>query len=100
MRTIYAIRDRVANDLAGHAMYTLFVFRTDAQAVRYFSDAVFDSKSVLAAHPGDYELIACGYIDDIGQITLHSLDKPRIVLTGDALIAATTDHQPKLVKES
>lgn len=92
MRTIYAIRDRVANDLAGY--FPLVVFRTDAQAVRYFGDSIAAEKSALSAHPADYELIACGKLQDDGTITSQST---RIIITGDALIAAS---EPQLVKEA
>lgn len=96
MKTIYAIRDRVANDLAG--FYSLLTLRTDAQAVRYFQDSMNLDKSAIAQHPQDYELIACGEIEDRG--TIHAHGEPRIVITGEALIAATTEHQPpQLVKE-
>lgn len=96
MKHIYAIRDRIANDLAGY--YPLVVFRTDQQAVRYFADSLQQERSALAAHPADYELIKCGSIDDDGQ--LHQLERPVVIITGDALIAATTEHEPKLVKEA
>lgn len=96
MKHIYAIRDRIANDLAGY--YPLVVFRTDAQAVRYFADSLAQEKGALAMHPSDYELILCGSIDDDG--TIQQLQTPRVVITGDALIAATTEHQPQLIKES
>lgn len=85
MKTIYAIRDRVANDLAGY--YPLVVFRTDAQAVRYFGDSAVAEKSAIGAHPQDYELIACGQIDDDGTIQHYAT--PTIVITGEALIEAS-----------
>lgn len=94
MKTIYAIRDRVANDLVGNQMYTLFVFRTDPQAVRYFADAILDASSVLAKHTGDYELLALGTLADDG--TLRAQNTPKLIITGDALVAAQT---PKLVTE-
>lgn len=97
MKFIYAIRDRLAQDLVGMQMYTLFVFRTDQQAVRYFADSILDDKSVLAKHPADYELVHLGTIAEDGTITS---ERPRIVITGDALIAATTTHQPQLVQEA
>lgn len=81
---IYAIRDRIANDLAGY--YPLVVFRTDAQAVRYFGDSLAQEKSAIAAHPGDYELVHLGMIFDDGKITPEQT--PRIIITGAALIAA------------
>lgn len=85
-RRIYAIRDRIALDLAGY--YPLVVMRTDAQAVRYFGDSLAETKSSLGAHPGDYELIYLGEIDDDGTIRAQS---PELVITGSTLIAATQE---------
>ena len=93
-KTIYAIRDRVANDLIGNQMYLLMIFRTDAQAVRYFADAVLDDKSILNKHPTDYELLALGTISEGGDITS---DTPRVVITGDTLVAT---QSPTLVREA
>lgn len=96
MKTIYAIRDRIANDLAGY--FPLVVFRTDAQAIRYFHDSIFQGeKSALAAHPADYELISCGHLEDDGTINGF---ETKIIITGDAIVAVATDHQPKLVKDA
>lgn len=95
MKNIYAIRDRIANDLAGY--YPLSVFRTDAQAVRYFADSLAQEKGALAMHPSDYELIRLGRIEENGDMFA---DGTTVIITGDALIAATTEHQPQLVKES
>lgn len=92
MKHIYAIRDRVANDLVGY--YPLVVMRTDSQAVRYFGDSLAQEKSALGAHPNDYELIRCGAIDDDG--TIQQLHTPQIVITGAALVAAST---PQMIGE-
>lgn len=82
MKNIYAVRDRIANDLAG--MFPLVVMRTDAQAVRYFGDSLVTEKNALAAHPDDYELIYCGVLHDNG--TIEAVE-PTIIITGTALIA-------------
>lgn len=95
MRTIYAIRDRVANDLVGY--YPLVTFRTDQQAIRYFADSIAMEKSALGAHPNDYELLALGTIQDDGQITDQP---PQVIITGTALMAMMTEHTPTLVKEA
>lgn len=99
MKTIYAIRDRIAGDLAGY--YPLVVFRTDQQAIRYFGDSLNAEKSALAAHPQDYELIQIGRVEDDGQ--LHAMPTPTIVITGTALLAlmAPPDRsQLELLKEA
>lgn len=99
MKTIYAIRDRVANDLAGS--FPLVVFRTDAQAIRYFADSMQIERSALAAHPNDYELISCGTIEDDGHIGVpHGT---MVIATGEAImtmIKESQQHGVQLVKEA
>lgn len=98
MKTIYAIRDRVANELVGMSMYMLFVFRTDQQAARYFQDAINDTSSVLNKHPSDYELVALGVIADTAEGEIFKTNGVGLVIaTGDAILAA---QQPQPVKES
>lgn len=101
MKKIYAIRDRIANELVGMSMYMLFAFRTDQQAIRYFADAIMDEKSILNKHPADYELVSVGQLHETaaGEIILTD-GTHHVIITGDALIAATTEHQPTLVRES
>lgn len=94
MKYIYAIRDRVANDLAGY--FPLVCMRTDAQAVRYFGDSIASEKSAMAAHPQDYELVKLGTITDDGRINSHD---PEIIITGTALVSMI-EGKPALVKES
>lgn len=91
---LYAIRDRIAQELVGRMMYCVMSFNTPAQAARYFADAVNDESSVLNKHPGDYELIHLGTITHDGTITPDPIS---IIITGDALIAT---QQPTLVKEA
>lgn len=98
-RKIYAIRDRIAQDLVGHSMYVLMVFRTDAEATRYFADAILDPKSILAKHPGDYELIHLGDLTPEGYI-LDTVTTANIIITGSALVAAMGPDKPELVKEA
>lgn len=82
MKTIYAIRDRIADDIAGNN-HALVIFKSEPQAVRYFGDILAAKDTALSQHPNDYELIACGTIDDDGTIQ-HALS-PRIIITGTAL---------------
>lgn len=86
MRTIYAVRDRVANALAGNEQFCTFLYRNDQQAIRYFGDALATEKTLLHQHPQDFELIACGSIKDDGGIELNP--EVRVVITGEALTAA------------
>lgn len=85
MKSIYAIRDRLAQELVGLSMYLLMCFRTDEQAARYFADAINDDKSILNKHPGDYELLRLGTINERGQIAVSA--DPQLILTGDTVIA-------------
>lgn len=90
MKRIYAIRDRVANDLAGQ--FPLVCMLTDAQAVRYFGDSMQVERSAIAAHPEDYELIYVGFLKEDGTIISTP---PAIVVTGAALIAAQEPKEDK-----
>lgn len=94
MKTLYAIFDRIANELVGLRMYTIMCFRTNEEAARYFSDAINDTSSILNKHPSDYTLVRLGQIDDLGNITAT---KPELVVTGDTLLAL---QQPAPVKEA
>lgn len=96
MKTLYGIFDRLAKELISTGMYMVFAFRTDQQAIRYFMDAILDEKSILAKHPSDYELIRLGIIDEAGNI-LPDANASCIVITGDAVIAATTEHETHTV---
>lgn len=112
MKNIYAIRDRIAQDLAGQ--FPLVVLRTDAQAIRYFADSIEMKGSALGTHPKDYELIKCGEVNDIGAVlpvgATFQQDKivignsePIVIITGDALITMMQDQQHstvQLVKEA
>lgn len=97
MKQIYGIRDRLAGALVGNAMYLLMCFRTEQEATRYFADAIFDEKSILAKHPADYELVCCGTLDEDG--TIVQLDTPAIVVTGDTIKTLFT-AEPTLVREA
>lgn len=97
MKTVYAIRDRIANDLVGN--FPLATFRTDAQAVRYLADSIGQERSALGAHPNDYELIKVGSLTDDGL--LFAFPNPEVVITGTALVAMMApDGKPELVKEN
>lgn len=92
MKNIYAIRDRVAQEIVGLRMYTLMVFRTQEEAARYFADAINDQSSILNKHPGDYELIMVGHIiDDTGRIDGNG--EPELIITGDTVIALQADQR-------
>lgn len=90
MKSLYAINDRVAGEIVGLSMYLIMCFRTDQQATRYFADAINDEKSILNKHPGDYELLRLGTINEKGQIAISA--EPQVILTGDTIIALQQAH--------
>lgn len=90
MKTLYSIRDKRVNELVGNQMYIAFCFRHDAQAVRYFADAVLDKSSILNKHPDDYELVKLATIDEEGNITDANVIP---LITGTALLASQPDNQ-------
>lgn len=97
MKKLFAIFDRIAQEIVGRQMYAVMTFRTNEEAARYFADAINDETSVLHQHPSDYSLIFIGEISPSGNITAkHNAE---IVVTGDALIALQ-DKAPQLVKEA
>lgn len=75
-RSIYAIRDTVAQDIIGG----LLVFPHDAPAIRFFSDACAEKGSILNQHPQDFELLDLGQLETSGEIS--NLHCPRLVITG------------------
>lgn len=100
MRYIYSIRDKAAEDLVGSMMYILFVFKTDAQAIRYFADAMADEQSILGKHPEDYQLIKMGEIADDNEIKGYEAPHRRIVMEGASLAAALSAKKPLNIDEN
>lgn len=90
-KQIYAVYDRVAQDIVGG----LFVFTHDAPAIRIFVDGLNDSSTMLSKHPEDYALVCVGDLLDVGEETGYGgqvRDYPctdafhgsRLVLSGQA----------------
>lgn len=80
-KQIYAVYDRVAQDITGGLM----VFTHDAPAVRIFVDALGDESTILNKHPNDFELVCLGEFDNPdGRIELTGYLQHRSVLTGEA----------------
>lgn len=94
MKQIYAINDRIANELVGLRMYVLMAFRTDQEAARYFADAINDTTSLLNKHPNDFELVKLAHLSAAGDLVAATRT---VIITGDALIAT---QQPALVTEA
>lgn len=98
-KDLYAIRDNVAQDLIGTQMYIIFAFQTPQQAIRYFADALLDEKSVLNKHAEDYDLIELGTLQETADGPIIVSDnRQKLIITGQALLAAQQIGTPKLVK--
>lgn len=76
---IYAVRDTVADAIVGG----LQLHRADAAAIRTFGDIASQRDSIVAMHPGDFELVCLGSIDGL-SITPDA----RVVITGAQWLAA------------
>lgn len=96
MKRIYGIFDRIAKELIGRQMYMLMCFRTDQEAARYFADAINDKSSMLNKHPGDYELVLLGHIeeDNLSAPLLTAENQYTIIITGDTLVALQAGDIP------
>ncbi|ALS03686.1 VP5 [Gokushovirus WZ-2015a] len=67
MLGVYSVKDTAVN-----AFLTPFFARTDAEAVRSFSDACMDTKHQFAMHARDYELYRIGTFHDVnGELDTH-----------------------------
>lgn len=84
MDTIYAILDKLSNDIIG----PLWVLKHDAVAVRQFADIASRPDNMVSQHLGDHELIAIGTLGEDNNIT----PEYRVVITGTAWKAAQTEQ--------
>lgn len=80
MKTIYAIYDNKAAELTGGVI----LVNADPAAIRMFSDAANDQKTLISKHVQDFDLIALGQMGD----DLNIEPGFRVVLTGKAWAAA------------
>jgi len=85
IRTIYAIRDTLAETLLGG----LHLFITDAQAIRFFGDLASDNQTAIARHPNDHELVKLGELDERTGV-VQAFVSPFVVITGAQWRAAQT----------
>lgn len=78
-KQIYAVWDKIAQDLTGGLM----VFTHDAPVIRIFTDGLADASTMLNKHPQDYDLVCLGEVDtQDGECVLFGMNKPRVVLSG------------------
>lgn len=77
---LYQVMDNKAANVMGPVMNT----PADAVAIRHFTDALRDNKSMLGQHPEDFDLLCLGSQEETtGEITPY-IGGPRVVLTGKA----------------
>lgn len=76
MRWLYVVRDVKAEDVGEQVM----VCKSDAVAVRAFTDALLNPNNFMAKYPEDYELLEIGSLGDDGRI--EAPESPRTVLSG------------------
>lgn len=89
IRHIYALYDNVAQAIVGG----LILHYHDAPAIRNYSDIANIPGSTVGEHPGDYDLLDLGTLNEDATITAEK----RTVLTGAAWVAA---QKPKLTGDT
>lgn len=96
MRTgIYAIFDKVANDLFG-GQHALLISREDAAAVRVYTELLSDPKTIVGKYPADHDLLFLGELEEDYCISDDSLGhQPRTVLEGQAWLALNKPPTPE-----
>lgn len=85
---IYAILDKVTNDIVG----PLHTHKHHASAIRLFGDIAAQRGSQIAMHPGDYALIQLGTLSDKDEIW-HINPRTETILEGSEWAANQTAGQ-------
>lgn len=108
MKAIYAIIDIVAMQIIGNSM----IEASPAAAIRTFGDLASDNRTIVGAHPADFNLVCLAYINSYngaesaqrkGDPTSGDTHaEPEIIITGKAWLATQTAAAdgPKLVPEA
>lgn len=80
-----------ARDNAGLCMVgPMFAERVEAPAIRLFTDAFRDEKSMFSQHPADFDLLCLGEYDDTdGRILIGDGEYPKVVITGRSILEAS-----------
>lgn len=76
---VYAIFDKVAVMLVGG----LYLQKHDAAAIRFFHDVASAEQSLIRRHPGDFQLIRLGAVDEEGNV----LAEREVILEGSSWAA-------------
>lgn len=99
-KLLCVVRDRLAD-----AIGPVMVFPAVPAAIRSFSDLAIDPSTLVARHPGDFDLLQVGVIDE-GSGEVIANVPPLVLLTGVAWLAAQSprdkpeDVQLSLIKEA
>lgn len=100
MKLLCVVRDRLAESVG-----PVMIFPAVPAAIRSFSDLATDQSTLVARHPGDFDLLHVASIEEgSGEVT--PLSPPVVLLTGVAWLAAQkpaeagADGQLSLLKEA
>lgn len=87
-KNLYQAKDNVGRALVG----PIFAERDDAPAVRTFTDAFRDERTMFYSHPEDFDLLCLGEYDDSdGTMLVGTGEYPRVVVTGRAIVAKSKE---------
>lgn len=81
-RNLYAIIDNKAEDIIGGIQ----IHRHEAAAVRMYNDVANTEGTMLNKHPGDFDLVQLGHLDEKNQI----VENYKMVMTGEQWLAINT----------
>lgn len=84
-KMLFQARDNVARSMVG----PIFSERVEAPAIRMFTDAIGDSKTMFSQHPADFDLLCIGEYDDSdGVILVGDGSYPKVVISGASVLEA------------
>lgn len=92
-RNIYAIIDKIAEDIFGQT----FEAQNDTAAIRFYCDIGNDPNSIIGRHAADFDLVRLGQVQ-IDKTVQLDVTHPETVLTGEQFAAMLTpkDQQHNL----
>lgn len=81
-RGLYAILDVLTGDFIGN----ILIFRSEAQALRFFKDVLAAENTAVHAHPEDHVLVRLGLLDQDNNL----VPARNAVMQGSQLVALAT----------
>ena len=88
-KLITAIYDNVARAMVGPFQ----IFPHEAPAIRMFSDVAADNRSLVGQHPGDFDSILMGHLDDESDPPMIEPKAATPIITGAQWLAAQQQKQ-------